>query len=94
MNIATSDFHLYKLDWTAEKMVFSVNGAAHFIYEPVFKDPETWPFDNELYLLINVAIENTIDPGFETGQMEIDYVRVYAPDSKPDDLPVWFDEFN
>ena len=50
--------------------------------------------NNELYLLINVAIENTIDPGFETGQMEIDYVRVYAPDSKPDDLPVWFDEFN
>lgn len=41
MNIATSDFHLYELDWTAEKMVFSVNGAAHFTYEPVFKDPET-----------------------------------------------------
>jgi beta-glucanase (GH16 family) len=74
---ASTDFHVYALEWTAEKMVFSVDGAIHYTYNPPVKDASTWPFDAEQYLLLNIAIEPSIDPNFTQSAMEIDYVRVY-----------------
>ena len=29
----------------------------------------------------------------EESQMEVDYVRIYAPNAGPDDAPIWSDEF-
>ena len=43
----------------------------------VFERPETWPFDTEQYILLNVAIQPSIDQAFTQSAMEIDYVRVY-----------------
>ena len=74
---ASSDFHLYALEWTADKMVFSVDNVVHYTYDPPVKDASTWPFDAEQYLLLNIAIEPSIDPAFTSSTMEIDYVRVY-----------------
>lgn len=74
---ASSDFHIYALEWTAEKMVFSVDGVTHYTYNPPVKDAATWPFDAEQYILLNIAIEPGIDPNFTESAMEIDYVRVY-----------------
>jgi beta-glucanase (GH16 family) len=91
---ASTEFHLYELDWSAEQMVFSVDGAVHLTYAPVVKDADTWPFDNELYLLLNVAIEDSVAAEFESSQMEIDYVRVYAPGAGSNASPVWSDEFD
>lgn len=74
---ASTDFHVYTLVWTEEQMVFSVNGNVHYIYNPEVKDANTWPFDDDQYILLNFAIQPSIDPNFNEDEMEIDYVRVY-----------------
>jgi beta-glucanase (GH16 family) len=78
-NIATvsSEFHIYSLEWSAQKMVFSVDGVVHYTYNPEVKDASTWPFDAPQYLLLNVAMQPSIDPNFTQSSMEIDYVRIY-----------------
>ena len=73
----STDFHVYALEWTADKLVFSVDGAPHFSYDPAVKDASTWPFDAEQYFLFNIAIEPSIDPNFTESSMEVDYIRVY-----------------
>ena len=74
---ATNEFHVYTLEWTAEKMVFSVDSVVHYIYNPPVKDASTWPFDAEQYIILNVAILPSISPNFTSASMDIDYVRVY-----------------
>lgn len=73
----STDFHVYTLEWTPERLIFSVDGNRHFIYNPPIKDAATWPFDAPQYLLLNIAIEPSIEASFTQGTMEIDYVRVY-----------------
>jgi len=77
ISTASSQFHVYTLDWSAEKMVFRVDGVEHYTYNPSTKNSDTWPFDAEQYLLLNIAIESGIDPGFTQSALEIDYVRLY-----------------
>jgi beta-glucanase (GH16 family) len=86
----SSEFHIYTLVWTPEKMTFSVDGRVHYIYNPVIKDDTTWPFDKEQYLLLNVAIQPSISPTFTQSSLEVDYVRVYqeSPTSSIETLPV------
>ncbi|MCS5588179.1 MAG: family 16 glycosylhydrolase [Porticoccaceae bacterium] len=94
ISTASSEFHIYTMDWTADRMVFSVDGNVHYTYNPATKNADTWPFDSEQYLLLNVAIESRISASFDESQMEVDYVRVYSPDAAPSDLPIWSDEFD
>jgi beta-glucanase (GH16 family) len=93
---ASTEFHIYTLEWLPKKLVFSVDGIVHFTYNPVDKNPDTWPFTAEQYLLMNVAIQNNIFPGFTQGAMEVDYVRVYqqtpvavSPSIKPIEPKAW-----
>ena len=74
---ASSAYHIYTLVWTAEKMVFSVDGVEHYTYNPTVKNANTWPFDAEQYLLLNFAIQGNIAGSFTQGAMEVDYIRVY-----------------
>lgn len=74
---ATTAFHLYSLEWSSEKLIFSVDGLPHFTYNPPTKDASTWPFDAEAYILFNIAIQPSIDPNFIESAMEIDYIRIY-----------------
>jgi len=73
----SNEFHVYALEWSPEKMVFSVDGVVHYIYNPEIKDASTWPYDAEQYILLNIAIEPGIDQAFTESAMVIDYVRVY-----------------
>lgn len=73
----SSAFHVYSLEWSAERMVFSVDDVVHYIYNPAVKNTSTWPFDAEQYLLLNIAIEPSIGENFTQSTMEIDYVRIY-----------------
>ncbi len=83
----SSAFHVYTLEWTSEKMVFSVDGTIHYTYNPATKNASTWPFDAEQYLLLNFAIQPSIAPtGFVEDAMEIDYVRVYQNVALPVEL--------
>ena len=77
ISTASSQMHTYGLVWTPEQLIFSVDGVVHYTYNPPVKNAETWPFDAEQYLLLNLAIEQNIAPNFVEDAMEIDYVRVY-----------------
>ncbi|MEZ4687502.1 MAG: family 16 glycosylhydrolase [Bacteroidia bacterium] len=74
---ASDAYHVYAVDWTPARMRFSVDGNVFYIYDPVVRDAATWPFDDEMYILLNVAIESSVDPNFIQSPMDIDYVRVY-----------------
>lgn len=73
----SNQFHTYSLEWTEEKMIFSVDSLVHYVYEPSVKDSETWPFTTDQYILLNIAIEPDIDPSFEESAMVVDYIRIY-----------------
>lgn len=81
---ASTEFHVYKMEWSPEKMVFSIDDVVHYTYNPTEKNASTWPFDKDQYLLLNVAIQPDITDDFTESPMIIDYVRVYeykAPSS-------------
>ena len=47
---------------------------------PSEKNNDTWPFDKEQFILLNVAmggISGAVDPGFTESAMIVDYVKVY-----------------
>jgi beta-glucanase (GH16 family) len=73
----SSEFHVYTVEWTADKLIFSVDNIIHYIYNPSVKNANTWPFDAEQYILLNFAIQPNISTTFSQDTFEIDYVRVY-----------------
>ena len=77
----TENFHVYGMEWTPEHLKFFVDDEHYFTYEPQVKTPENWPYFNDQYLLLNIAmggaLGGAIDPNFTQDQMEVDYVRVY-----------------
>jgi beta-glucanase (GH16 family) len=74
---ASTAFHVYALDWFPDRMVFSVDDVVHYTYKPSVQNAQTWPFDKDQYLLLNIAIVPSISPNFTESDMEIDYVRIY-----------------
>jgi len=88
---ASEEFHTYSLEWTPEKMVFSIDSIVHYTYNPANKNASTWPFDADQYLLMNVAVLPAITAGFTESALVVDYVRVYeyiAPTASPDPRPL------
>ena len=77
ISTCSSEFHIYSLDWSEEKLVFMIDDVVHYTYNPTVKNKDTWPYTSEQYLLLNFAIEPLIDPNFISDAIEIDYVRVY-----------------
>ncbi|MCA1762321.1 MAG: family 16 glycosylhydrolase [Cryomorphaceae bacterium] len=73
----SNTYHTYAMEWSADAITFSVDGIVFYTYEPSTQNAETWPFFEEQYILLNVAIQPVIQPGFTESAMEIDYVRVY-----------------
>lgn len=87
----SNNFHVYAVDWNAQRITFSVDGINHFTYSPNTKNQFTWPFDAEQYLLLNIAIEPSVTSSFMQSAMEIDYVRVYQGNTA---MPLNFTHFN
>ncbi len=78
VSTASTNFHIYTLEWSPEKMVFSVDDVIHYTYNPDPKTPSNWPFTAEQYILLNTAVlPEIIGTGFTESSMIIDYVRVY-----------------
>ena len=75
-----NDFHLYSINWSPNEIAFMVDNEVIYRYNPANKNANTWPFDLEQYLILNIAMggfAGTIDAGFTESKMVIDYVRVY-----------------
>ncbi|WP_435625362.1 glycoside hydrolase family 16 protein [Flagellimonas sp.] len=73
----SQEFHIYALEWSKEKMIFSIDGIEHYTYQPSKKNSKTWPYDSDYYLLLNIAIERDIDPNFKESAMVVDYIRIF-----------------
>lgn len=75
-----NNYHIYSMNWSPNQISFLLDGVVYYTYNPAVKDANTWPFDKEQYLLLNVAmggVAGAIDPSFTQSSMLIDYVRVY-----------------
>lgn len=81
---ASSGFHNYTLEWTAERILVGIDGKnyATFDKKPGDKVAE-WPFDKPFYLILNLAVggswgaQKGIDEAAFPQRMEVDFVRVY-----------------
>lgn len=73
-------FHVYSVNWSPDQITFLVDNVGFYTYNPTVKDSSTWPFTQDQYILLNVAmggVAGAIDPSFSESSMLIDYVRVY-----------------
>jgi beta-glucanase (GH16 family) len=78
INDATTQFHVYALDWTASAIKIYVDGI---LYHTV-PNSNSIPFNHNFFFLLNVAMGGDfggpiVDPAFTSASMEIDYIRVY-----------------
>ncbi len=74
-------FHVYGVTWSPEAIEFTIDEVVFYTYNPSTKNSNTWPFDANQFIILNVAMGGnfggTIDPNFSSATMEIDYVRIY-----------------
>jgi beta-glucanase (GH16 family) len=85
------EFHTYTVDWSANAIVFSVDGH---VYQRVIGWSSSagnypFPFNQPFFLIMNLAVGGnylgtpsaaTINAGTTfPGEMRVDYVRLYAP---------------
>jgi beta-glucanase (GH16 family) len=78
------DFHVFALDWEPERLRFYVDGQLYATRTPAdIPEDETWVFDHDFFLLLNVAVGGTWpgDPDASTpfpSELLVDWVRVEA----------------
>ncbi|MCF4100800.1 glycoside hydrolase family 16 protein [Gillisia sp. M10.2A] len=73
----SSEFHLYTVDWSAERIWFLVDNEVYHTYE----NNSASPLNKDFFFILNVAMGGTfggeIAPDFVESSMEVDYVRLY-----------------
>lgn len=73
----TTEFHIYEVEWTADKITFLMDGEPHL----EFDNDDSTPFQSDFFLILNVAmggtLGGTIGDDFQESSMEIDYVKVF-----------------
>ncbi|WP_276499301.1 glycoside hydrolase family 16 protein [Pontibacter litorisediminis] len=80
---ASTNFHLYRVDWTPDDIKGYIDDKLIFDYPNEGTGYQAWPFDKRFHLLLNVAVGGDwggaqgVDPGVFPQAMEVDYVRVY-----------------
>jgi beta-glucanase (GH16 family) len=82
------DFHVYAVEWSADKIDFFIDGKHYFTFANEGKGADTWPFDQPFFLKINTAIggnwggQKGIDDTAFPSKFLVDYVRVYHAPAK------------
>jgi beta-glucanase (GH16 family) len=77
-----SKFNTYGLEWTADNLIFSLNGVKTFEYPRLEGvEPSQWPYNQPFYLIIDQQLGGNwvgvVDPKDLPVRMIIDYVKVY-----------------
>jgi beta-glucanase (GH16 family) len=79
----SENFHVYGLEWDAKHIAVSVDGKTYFTFANEHSGYDAWPFDNKMFLLLNVAVggdwggQKGVDENIWPQRMEVDYVRVW-----------------
>ena len=85
---AEDAFHVYAVEWNPEQMDFFVDGKRYFTFKNEQTGAAAWPFDQNQYLILNLAIGGSwggnkgIDDSIFPQRYYIDYVRVYQKPAK------------
>ena len=82
-----SQWHCYGMEWTHEFIKGFIDGVQYFYVPnptPSSVDLRTWPFDQEMYLKLNLAVGGswggTPAADFNGETFEVDWVRVFEYD--------------
>jgi beta-glucanase (GH16 family) len=76
-------FHVYAVEWFPDHLDFYLDEQKYFTFRNENTGPETWPYDQPHYLILNLAIGGSwggmkgIDEAIFPQRFVIDYVRVY-----------------
>ena len=93
---AQTDFHVYAIEWTADRIDFYVDSQNYFSFSNDYGGSATWPFDKPFYIILNLAVgggwvgnpdSTTVFPAI----LEVDWVRVYQ---YIDDIAINGSDFN
>lgn len=49
-------FHAYAIEWTPQTVAFTVDGKAYHRLQKSSDNPNVWPFDQPMYLILNLAM--------------------------------------
>jgi beta-glucanase (GH16 family) len=80
---ASTQYHVYRLDWTPEKITGYIDNELIFTNVNEGTDYKAWPFDQRFHLLLNIAVGGDwggakgIDENVFPASMLVDYVRFY-----------------
>jgi beta-glucanase (GH16 family) len=79
----STEFHLYSIEWNADKIDFFFDDKKYLTFLNRHDGPDAWPFDRDFHLLINIAVGGNwggkmgVDTKIWPQKMLVDYVRVY-----------------
>jgi beta-glucanase (GH16 family) len=78
-----SGYHVYALDWTYNKMVWSIDGKVyHTVTANDVGQNNSYVFNKQMFMIMNVAaggwFAGQIDPDLNAAWMGIDYIRYYS----------------
>ncbi len=79
-----NNFHVYSINWSPDQITFLLDDVGFYTYNPSVKNIDNWPFFEDQYILLNVAmggLAGAVQPGFTESEMVVDYVRVYQSDN-------------
>jgi beta-glucanase (GH16 family) len=80
---ATSQFHVYAIEWFADHIDFFIDNYKYFTFINENKGWQYWPFDKRFHLILNLAVGGNwggaqgVDINAFPAKMEVDYVRIY-----------------
>ena len=76
-------YHTFGVNWTKDEITFYVDDRAVYSYAPKDKTPETWPFNQPFYFIVNMAVGGNfggpdVDDSIFPQEYFVDYIRVYS----------------
>jgi len=80
---ASSEFHLYRLDWTPDAIRGYIDDTLIFTNINEGSGYKTWPFDQRFHLILNIAVggdwggEQGVNDAAFPAAMQVDYVRFF-----------------
>ena len=81
-DIKPNDWNVYAIEWTPEKITWTVNGKATHSYAKVGDDPKRYPWTEPFYLMIDMQLGGqwvgAIDESTLPTAMHVDWVKIYS----------------
>jgi beta-glucanase (GH16 family) len=83
VNDASTAFHVYGIEWYADRIDFFIDDNPFFSFKNTGNGFLEWPFDKRFHLILNLAVggnwggQKGVDESVFPAAMQVDYVRVF-----------------